>query len=677
MKRWIEQNRILIVLNSVVLLCIAIAWILYALFGHRLIEAMYKGEAIEFLNSIIEGQSIHPLAHYLQDADSMMWVMSLLIVALSSILTILINVFPSSLSVLKLATPFWSRFTFTVLTLAFVLISLLVSAIVFFYPLEIETRESTVWLAVLALKAGINIYDQSQVVFVNLNHGPFDPLLKSAIAMTFPFLESWQVTRLPVFILPYLFWVLAWKMVGKSAVESFLHVLFLGSVGYLFLVVSAKEFLFVGRSDPTVAVLLLILLCISISSSTKTIWVTALHGFLSGLLGTLVILTNWRTGPTAVAILLFTFWKLRTDRQASRELMGVYVASCAIASVITSGLMLYHVSNLNLAVYYQYFFGFYSNAAGWSIDASYNGSVITFLLSLFNPIAAASKGGPLLLALAVYAVVPGKGESANKGWLLLGSFSFLFCAIAYYMNYWGGGQWYFIPFLIILWFFFCTNFSRITLSKLTLLGLCALVLLCLNVQTVIFPTLQRVITMERARQFMTLVRGLQNTNSVLSEDTFLFRTSYQGELIDMGDTVSVFAKSAYFGGDFKQTVKRHFDQVRSNPPDYIITGFTESPELRTLIEEKYILIAEGPNNLTANYSNSSKLFMRKDLITSVARASGEASGRLSPAGSRLDCCESSTHNFVTIVGSDPSIRRPTRSTMAAAVTTPPRSFKPE
>jgi Dolichyl-phosphate-mannose-protein mannosyltransferase len=142
MKRWIEQNRILIVLNSAVLLCLAIAWILYTLFGHRLVEAMYKGESIEFLNSIIEGQSIHPLAHYLQDADDIMWVISLLIIASSSVLTLLIKTLPSLIAVLELAPSFrsrctitvLSRYTVTVLTTIFCLFSLSTSAIVFFYP---------------------------------------------------------------------------------------------------------------------------------------------------------------------------------------------------------------------------------------------------------------------------------------------------------------------------------------------------------------------------------------------------------------------------------------------------------------------------------------------------------------------------------------------------------------
>jgi hypothetical protein len=511
-----------------------------------------------------------------------------------------------------------NKWIMVTLTLIFASAALSAASAAFFYPLEIETRESTAWLAVLALRAGINIYDQSQVVFVNLNHGPFDPLLKSAIAISFPFLESWQVTRFPVFILPYLFLLLAWKMIGISSVGSFMRVLFLGSIGYLFLVVAAKEFLFVGRSDATVAVLLLILLYISNSSSAETIPVTTLHGFLSGLVATLVTLTNWRTGPTAIAILLLTFWQLRTARQASLRLTGVYIGSCAIAAVITFGLMLYHVSNLNLSVYYQHFFGFYSNDAGWSTGESYNGPVFTFLLSLFNLTASPGslKGGPVLLALFTCALVLSKSGLVNKrnnAWLILASSTFAFCAGAYYLNYWGGGSWYFIPFVIILWCFLCSNYLNMSQARLNLLGMFVLALLCINFRTVIAPTISRVSTIRQAQTFMARVRLLQEKSSVLSEDTFFFRTRYSGELIDMGDVVSVFAKSAYFNGDFKQTVKRHFEQVRINPPDYIVTGFTESPELRVLIKEKYVLIASGPANFTANGGGESKLFVRKDL----------------------------------------------------------------
>lgn len=509
-----------------------------------------------------------------------------------------------------------NKWIMVTLTLIFALAVLVAASAAFFYPLEIEGRESTVWLAALALNSGINIYDQSKVVFVNLNHGPFDPLFKSAIALLFPFLESWQVTRFPVFMLPVLFLLVAWKMIGKLALGSFLDVLFLGSLGYLFLLISAKEFIFVGRSDATVAILLLILFYISIALSAKTVLAAALHGMLLGLLGMLVILTNWRTAPTAVAVILFIFWNLRSDKQVSRGLAGICLGSCAAALVITFVLMLYHVSKLDLGVYYQYFFGFYSNGAGWAAGESYNGSVTTFVLSLFDPTASATslKGGPLLLALITWGLVLWKrnpSSTLNKAWLILAAFSFIFCAIAYYLNYWGGGSWYFIPFVIILWCFLCSNYVRMSQARLNLLGVVLFALLCWNFRTAIAPTISRVSTIRQAQTFMARVRSLQEKSSILSEDTFFFRTRYAGELIDMGDTVSVFAKSGYFGADFKQTAARHFDRVRNNPPDYILTVFRGSPELRTLIEEKYMLLADGPANLTANGRGESKLFMRK------------------------------------------------------------------
>src|SRR5437764_5301558 len=81
------------------------------------------------------------------------------------------------------------------LTAIFLTIGFLASGVAFFYPLEIETRESTVWLCVLASQQRINIYDHSRVAFVNINHRLFDPLCKFAVPTMFPFLLFWQVSR--------------------------------------------------------------------------------------------------------------------------------------------------------------------------------------------------------------------------------------------------------------------------------------------------------------------------------------------------------------------------------------------------------------------------------------------------------------------------------------------------
>ncbi len=102
----------------------------------------------------------------------------------------------------------------------FILISLSISLITilffpllisFFYPIELEARESTLWLHILTIKEGINIYNPSVVAYANQAHGPIDPFFKLLIHKIFFFLEPWQVSRLnnllfflSIFIINYL-----------------------------------------------------------------------------------------------------------------------------------------------------------------------------------------------------------------------------------------------------------------------------------------------------------------------------------------------------------------------------------------------------------------------------------------------------------------------------------------
>lgn len=59
----------LIVFFGILFFCLVIGHISYGLFGHQFIKAIYEGKAIGFLNSIIEGQTTHPLEYYLEIAD--------------------------------------------------------------------------------------------------------------------------------------------------------------------------------------------------------------------------------------------------------------------------------------------------------------------------------------------------------------------------------------------------------------------------------------------------------------------------------------------------------------------------------------------------------------------------------------------------------------------------------
>src|ERR1043165_2562865 len=257
------RNRTLLRWNAAVLLGLGAAWVLYLLAGHRLIGAIYRGESLGFLNALIEGQSTHPADYYLHIADRLMRLGSVLALATAATVSVLLTYLPSSAAI-----PY--RFTLPLMTAILGVLSLSAPAAAFFYPLEIETRESTGWLHTAALRAGVNIYDHSRVAFINMPHGPFDSLFKLLVAIALPFLEPWQGTRFAVFLLPYAFLILAWRLLRNSSLESRWHVPYLAGLGYLSLLVTAKEFFFVGRSDATAALLLLGLSYVSLVLLPKT-----------------------------------------------------------------------------------------------------------------------------------------------------------------------------------------------------------------------------------------------------------------------------------------------------------------------------------------------------------------------------------------------------------------------
>jgi hypothetical protein len=605
------RGRLLLVLNSAVLLGLAVAWICYALFGHRLVGALYRGESLPLLNSIIQGQRTHLLSEYLHLADRIMRLGSVITLAASATLSLLLPALPAVPAIL-------TRYAIPVLTPILCLFSLSTSAIVFFYPLEIETREATVWLHTVALKAGVNIYDHSQVAFINMQHGPFDSLFKLLVTTALPVLEPWQVTRIAVFLMPYAFLGVAWRLLRKSSLASLWHVLYLGSLGYLALLVSAKEFLLVGRSDATATLFLLLLTYVSIFLSPKRGVSPLPHGLACGALGMIIVLTNWRTAPAVFAVLAYAVYLYRTVAQATPKQTWTYLASYAMAALTLAGTLLIALFHADPMLYYRHFFGVFGSASGqgrWP----YPESLVRFAASLFNPLSDRQdpRGGPVLLWLAVYALTSGTRVEGRMPWRILSGVIFLSCAVAYYLNFGGGGPWYFIPFLIILWFEVGVHYPALTPLRRALLGVCLLALLGVNARSVVLPTLHRVKTWQRATAFATLVRSTRSTNTILSEDTYFFERSYHGELIDMGDNISLVSQTGYYGEDFDRTVKRHFEQMAQNPPDYVVTGFTESPELKELIAQKYVLVAEGPDNLTANGDGMrTRLFQRRDLTAS-------------------------------------------------------------
>lgn len=91
MKTWLKGKSILTICTCALLAGLATTWISYGLFGHRLIEAMYKQESIEILNRVMdEGRAVTPLEDYYEAADRIMVTATINILTLFLILTVLI-----------------------------------------------------------------------------------------------------------------------------------------------------------------------------------------------------------------------------------------------------------------------------------------------------------------------------------------------------------------------------------------------------------------------------------------------------------------------------------------------------------------------------------------------------------------------------------------------------------
>jgi hypothetical protein len=123
----------------------------------------------------------------------------------------------------------------------------------FTIPLELEMREGSVWIHVLAKRAGVDIYDTARVAFVNMNHGPMDPILKTWISRCGPAMPGHMVMRTFVLLMPTFLFAAAYKISRGDLAVALL------AAGTLFLFFCQMSVLMlVGRPDATAICLLAI-----------------------------------------------------------------------------------------------------------------------------------------------------------------------------------------------------------------------------------------------------------------------------------------------------------------------------------------------------------------------------------------------------------------------------------
>lgn len=511
--------------------------------------------------------------------------------------------------------------------------SLQLAWLAFTTPVELEMREGSLWILVLARRAGVDIYDTARVAFVNMNHGPLDPILKTWISKCLPMLPGHMVTRAFVLLTPIFLFGAAYKISrGQLAVA-------LLAAGTLFLFFChVSVLMLVGRSDPTAICGLAIcgtlahgLIVTAQKNWSNRSYIVKQLGL--GAASSAVFLTSSRYLPVAAALQFVVLCAqlaasnghgdptTRPPQTRGARLgaalktllisMGLYVAGFAVVWV---SMFLFEFHG-DFRSYYEHFFGFFSPKSGWG---TFPGSSLRLVpIELLQ-----TRGESVLLCLALillglYRLRKQPGQLI--AWLVMLSAVWIAVAYGYFKNQGGGGLHYFFEFFTFAWIFtlhaFCGRDRWGALSQLLLLAVVALVL---PWQGLVAQQKALLDVRARARTFRRQVAGLTDGQRVFSEEIHLFKTAYANEVVDTGDTAAVIAASGYFGPAFDRTYAAYTRDLISNPPKFVMVGLLNevtyggimSPTLRDLLRQRYTirLIARG----ISLYNGSSQALLERN-----------------------------------------------------------------
>lgn len=498
-----------------------------------------------------------------------------------------------------------------------VAISLILPFFSFFYPLEVEAREATVWLHVLTEKAGINIFDHTKVAYINMNHGPFDYLLKTAVSYITT-MKPWQVTRVMVLLLPYVIFFVTWK-INKSFLEKpFLATAFFSSFIYFLLVgrFGSLQY-FIGRSDATAMVISFLLILATFTGINQERKIRH-WSFVIGILSSLLIMTSWRSVTFIISIIGIFLGTLRYYKNIFIKDILINILFVACGAVLPFITILYFVFDLDMILYYKHFFGFFSSSSGWGLSPPVDKiKFIMVYLSGFSHYTYFTIEVIIFLVILIFHFNGKRIQNRKLAFVWLLSLLFLLSTLSYgyYLNQGGGTIGYVAYYFIMLWFGLLVLFSYLSklitkdkTNKIIFVGLYSLIFL-MPWDSIIYPQLNIIKNMSNAYAFMNELKSIDKKDKIYSEEFYFYKDKYDGQLIDMGDTVEAVNKTGYYGEDFNKTVNRNYETISLNLPQYILTGITPSEKLKKLIKEKYILYKEGPINLNTNYK-SMQLWMR-------------------------------------------------------------------
>lgn len=465
----------------------------------------------------------------------------------------------------------------------------------FVFPLELELREGTSWLYVLAAQAGVPLYDHQQVAFLNMNHGPLDPLLKHLVATMLPFLSPAMVTRCFVLLLPLGLWLALTRACRGNKVAALLWGLGL----YLFLLGIQPPNFLMGRSDPTALFLLGVLLWVAgspLHQAAGSARRRLLGAGLTGLAAVVVVLTNWRFFPAVGAVVAAFALDLGLAAGPGRRwpALALHLGGLALAGGSLFLVIFLTVFHGDGTLYYLHFFGIFTAESGW-------GALRTGDFQLF-PSALVAAHWPMHL-LALVAALVGLAYPSPQvprhvqllGWIPLLGLLWLTCCAAYFLNRSGGGLWYFGVFYVLLAFHLAraVGWERIDFPWPPEL-LCAGLFCALPWRATWQQAAQLTDSFAPAYAFLHATRELAAGERIHSEDYYFFKDRYEGEVVDMGDVVFKVSATGYYGPALTETANRYFVKLQSDPPRFVITGGCISPVLKELLAKSYKPVLRAP-----------------------------------------------------------------------------------
>jgi hypothetical protein len=495
----------------------------------------------------------------------------------------------------------------------------------FMVPLELEIREGTSWLLVLAERAGVDIYDNSKVAFVNMNHGPMDIVLKSWLASWFPSLAGHAVVRIFVLLAPFVMLMTAY-FARRSWTEALL------GAGVLSLMLAeVMVYIVVGRSDAA-------LLCETVAACALThgLLVTRHRHWTNGRAIALQIalgaccaamfLTTWRVVPTIGTLVLLTLARQVSEANYRfwRTVFGSLGFFAAGFMFVWLGVFVFELHG-DFQLYFKHFFGFFLPESGW-------GTISGPRFNLIPPELVDTRTGVLALTLGLAAVALYRLRRERAQlivWLVLLPISYAAYAYGYWKNQAGGGLHYFSAFFVTVWFLIVHGLRGSVhdlavrpwwrpAAQLAVVGAFAFFF---NFQ----PVAQRGERMQKLRvestQFLKDVAARVGHEPVFGENTQLYKRKYMGEVVDCGDAVDVFARSKYFGESFSKVYERYLGDLEAHPPKYLMAAVfiashmsdTTTHRFNQLLHARYQLALIGPaTQAMTNGMGATYLYERKD-----------------------------------------------------------------